>query len=108
MPKNGVGFLSTGLSATSQLLDIIDTGATAEQVHQGFSQGTILPGVTRQSVIELARLRGYIVEETAVPVREAVETADEIFTTGTAVVVSAVGRSHLPGAIEILSRLRSL
>lgn len=53
-------------------------------------QGTILPGVTRRSMIELARSRGYTVEEVPVSVDEAME-ADEIFTTGTAVVVSPVG-----------------
>ncbi|BDA50893.1 Branched-chain-amino-acid aminotransferase 5, chloroplastic [Coccomyxa sp. Obi] len=52
--------------------------------------GTILPGVTRKSVIQLARQLGYEVQETNVTVNEAME-ADEIFTTGTAVVVSAVG-----------------
>lgn len=52
--------------------------------------GTILPGVTRRSVIELARSRGYTVEETNVSVTEAMQ-ADEIFTTGTAVVLSPVG-----------------
>jgi len=53
-------------------------------------QGTILPGVTRKSVIQLARQLGYEVEEIPVTITEAME-ADEIFTTGTAVVVSAVG-----------------
>lgn len=52
--------------------------------------GTILPGVTRRSVIDLARSKGYRVEEAPVSVHEAME-ADEIFTTGTAVVVSPVG-----------------
>ena len=53
-------------------------------------QGTILPGVTRKSVIQLARQLGYEVEEAPVSITEAM-AADEIFTTGTAVVVSAVG-----------------
>lgn len=53
-------------------------------------KGTILPGVTRRSVVELARDLGYTVEETPVSVHEAME-ADEIFTTGTAVVLSPVG-----------------
>jgi len=53
-------------------------------------QGTILPGVTRRSVIELARSRGYEVLEEAVSVSQAME-ADEVFTTGTAVVLSPVG-----------------
>jgi branched-chain amino acid aminotransferase len=52
--------------------------------------GTILPGVTRRSIIDLARQRGYTVEEVPLSVTEAME-ADELFTTGTAVVVSPVG-----------------
>eukprot|EP00882_Tetradesmus_deserticola_P004929 GHRQ01005193.1.p1 GENE.GHRQ01005193.1~~GHRQ01005193.1.p1 ORF type:complete len:374 (+),score=149.89 GHRQ01005193.1:67-1188(+) len=52
--------------------------------------GTILPGVTRASIIELARSRGYEVLEEKVSITEAME-ADEIFTTGTAVVVCSVG-----------------
>lgn len=52
--------------------------------------GTILPGVTRRSIIELARSRGYTVEEVNVSITEAME-ADEVFTTGTAVVVCSVG-----------------
>ena len=49
-----------------------------------------MPGVTRRSVIELARQRGYTVEEGNVSIHEALE-ADEIFTTGTAVVLTPVG-----------------
>ena len=41
------------------------------------TQGTILPGVTRRSIIELARSRGYTVEEEPVSVTEAME-ADEV------------------------------
>lgn len=54
------------------------------------SQGTILPGVTRDSVIEIARSRGYEVIEEPTSVVDAME-ADEIFTSGTAVVVCSVG-----------------
>jgi len=53
-------------------------------------EGTILPGVTRRSVIELAKAKGYTVEERPVAISEAME-ADEVFTTGTAVVLCAVG-----------------
>lgn len=56
----------------------------------GSMQGTILPGVTRKSIIQLARLKGYTVEEANIPIDEAME-ADEIFTVGTAVVVQSVG-----------------
>ncbi|AES90514.2 putative branched-chain-amino-acid transaminase [Medicago truncatula] len=52
--------------------------------------GTILPGVTRKSVIELARDLGYEVMERKVSVEELLE-ADEVFCTGTAVGISAVG-----------------
>lgn len=44
---------------------------------------SILPGITRDSVIHLARERGYHVEETLLP-REALYLADELFFTGTA------------------------
>jgi branched-chain amino acid aminotransferase len=52
--------------------------------------GSILPGVTRASVIELARSRGYDVREERVAIADAM-AADEVFTTGTAVVVCSVG-----------------
>jgi branched-chain amino acid aminotransferase len=52
--------------------------------------GSILPGVTRDSVIALARRAGYDVREERVAVGDAM-AADEVFTTGTAVVVCGVG-----------------
>ncbi|RZC91557.1 hypothetical protein C5167_027620 [Papaver somniferum] len=52
--------------------------------------GTILPGITRKSIIEVARIHGYEVEERLISVDELPE-ADEVFCTGTAVVVSPVG-----------------
>jgi len=52
--------------------------------------GTILPGVTRKSVIELARAEGFTVDEAPVSVDDAMR-ADEVFTTGTAVVLCPVG-----------------
>ena len=53
--------------------------------------GTILPGVTRMSVIELARSKGYEVREEKVDVDYAMD-ADECFCVGTAAVISAIGR----------------
>lgn len=53
-------------------------------------QGTILPGITRRSILELAESRGYTVEEAPITLEEALQ-ADEVFTSGTAVVVSPVG-----------------
>jgi len=52
--------------------------------------GTILPGVTRESVIEIARDRGYEVREEKVDVDYAL-SADECFCAGTAAVVSSIG-----------------
>jgi len=50
---------------------------------------SILPGITRASVIELAEDRGYEVEEKKIP-REALYTADELFFTGTAAEVTPI------------------
>ncbi|XP_023543213.1 branched-chain amino acid aminotransferase 2, chloroplastic-like [Cucurbita pepo subsp. pepo] len=53
-------------------------------------KGTILPGITRKSIIDVARSLGFQVEERFVAVDELLE-ADEVFCTGTAVVISPVG-----------------
>ncbi|KAF5749696.1 branched-chain-amino-acid aminotransferase 3 chloroplastic-like isoform X1 [Tripterygium wilfordii] len=52
--------------------------------------GTILPGITRKSIIDVAQSEGFKVEERLVAVDELLD-ADEVFCTGTAVVVSPVG-----------------
>lgn len=54
------------------------------------TRGSILPGITRKSVMELANSLGYRVEERRIHVDELLD-ADEVFCTGTAVVVSTVG-----------------
>ncbi|MDO5740887.1 MAG: branched-chain amino acid aminotransferase [Ornithinimicrobium sp.] len=59
--------------------------------------GTILPGVTRSSLVELARERGMIVEERQFTIdewREGVASGliTEVFACGTAAVISPVGR----------------
>lgn len=61
--------------------NVISTPATA---------GTILEGITRKSIIDIARDSGYKVEERLVTIDELME-ADEVFTTGTAVSVASVG-----------------
>ncbi len=58
--------------------------------------GSILPGVTRDSALQLCRLWGIPVEERTISVDEVVKTAEsgemeECFGTGTAAVVSPVG-----------------
>uniref|UniRef100_A0A7C9D749 Branched-chain-amino-acid aminotransferase n=1 Tax=Opuntia streptacantha TaxID=393608 RepID=A0A7C9D749_OPUST len=53
-------------------------------------KGTILPGITRKSIIDIARSLGFEVAEQLVSVDQLLD-ADEVFCTGTAVVVSPVG-----------------
>ncbi|VYS48645.1 unnamed protein product [Arabidopsis thaliana] len=53
------------------------------------TSGTILPGITRKSICELARDIGYEVQERDLSVDELLE-AEEVFCTGTAVVIKAV------------------
>lgn len=50
---------------------------------------SILPGITRDSIMTLARERGYEVVERAIP-REALIIADELFFTGTAAEVTPI------------------
>ncbi len=51
--------------------------------------GTILSGITRASIIELAKREGIPFQEQLIP-REALYTADEVFFTGTAVEITPV------------------
>lgn len=51
--------------------------------------GTLLPGITRDTILTLARDAGIPVHERAMP-REALYTADEVFFTGTAAEVTPV------------------
>lgn len=53
------------------------------------TDGTILPGITRKTIIDIAIDLGYQVMERAVSVEEMIG-ADEVFCTGTAVVVNSV------------------
>ena len=59
--------------------------------------GSILPGVTRNSVIQMCKSLGYEVEERRISVEELVDAAksgalEECFGTGTAAVISPVGK----------------
>ena len=73
-------------------------------------RGTILPGVTRDSVITLVRDRGLECEERLVPIAEIVAAIksgamDEVFGAGTASVISPVGRIAYRGeTLEINNR----
>jgi branched-chain amino acid aminotransferase len=59
-------------------------------------EGSILPGITRKSCLELLRANGYKVSERRLALKEVEEAAktgklEEIFGTGTAAVISPVG-----------------
>ena len=59
-------------------------------------KGTILPGITRDSVLKLARDHDYKTTERAVSIDEVIKTNEsgdlkEIFSTGTAAVISPIG-----------------
>ena len=70
-------------------------------------RGTILPGVTRDSVLELLRRRGIVCEERRVSIQEIVDAAYagslvEAFGAGTAAVIAPVGNIDVNGQqIEI-------
>jgi branched-chain amino acid aminotransferase len=52
---------------------------------------TILPGITRASVITLAENRGLEVQETDLPIQDVLEEATECFVTGTAAGITPIG-----------------
>ena len=64
--------------------------------------GSVLPGITRKSAIELLKSWGYVVEERELPVDELVQAADngtleEAWGTGTAAVISPIGEINFDG-----------
>ena len=64
--------------------------------------GSILPGITRKSTIEVLREAGYKVEERRISIDEVVEAhkngkLNEVFGTGTAAVISPVGVLNVGG-----------
>jgi branched-chain amino acid aminotransferase len=66
--------------------------------------GSILPGITRNSVIQLCKSWGYEVEERKISVDELLAaqadgTLEECFGTGTAAVISPVGKIDDHGKI---------
>lgn len=66
--------------------------------------GTVLPGVTRDSVIQLLKSWGYVVEERHLSIDELMEAGrngslQEAFGTGTAAVISPIGELNYKGEI---------
>ena len=73
-----------------------------------FLEGSVLPGVTRDSVINVLRDKGFTVEERRVSVDELCEAhkngkLEEAFGTGTAAVISPVGEINYEGNKMIIN-----
>ena len=70
--------------------------------------GSVLPGVTRDSMIHLLRSKGYTVEERKLSIDELVEAAKcgkltEAFGTGTAAVISPVGKLRYKDDVMLIN-----
>ena len=70
--------------------------------------GSILPGITRKSCLQLLRDKGYEVEERRISVDELVQAArdgslEEAFGSGTAAVVSPIGTLAYKGESFVIS-----
>ena len=70
--------------------------------------GSVLPGITRKSCIELMRSWGYEVEERQISIDELLKAAsdgtlEEAWGTGTAAVVSPIGKLFYEGVEYVLS-----
>lgn len=70
--------------------------------------GSILPGITRASALELLKEKGYKVEERKISIEELINAAEtgkleEVFGTGTAAVISPVGEILYEGKNYIIN-----
>lgn len=74
--------------------------------------GTVLPGVTRDSIITLLKSWGYEVEERHLAIEELMQAGsdghlEEAFGTGTAAVISPVGELNYKGNITIINDFKT-
>lgn len=74
--------------------------------------GTVLPGVTRDSVIQLLKSWGYVVEERHLSIDELMEAGrngslQEAFGTGTAAVISPIGELNYKGKIIKINNFKT-
>ncbi|MGX8834051.1 branched-chain amino acid aminotransferase [Amedibacillus sp. YH-ame6] len=74
--------------------------------------GTVLPGVTRDSILQILSSWGYEVEERHLAIDDLMEagrngTLEEAFGTGTAAVISPVGELNYKGEITIINDFKT-
>ena len=77
-------------------------------VTPSLAKGTVLPGITRKSVIEVLKHFGYEVEERDISVEELIAAAEagtleEAWGTGTAAVISPIGKISYQGKEHIVN-----
>ena len=74
--------------------------------------GTVLPGVTRDSILQLLKSWGYEVEERHLAIDELMEAGktgklEEAFGTGTAAVISPIGELNYKGEITVINDFKT-
>ena len=74
--------------------------------------GTVLPGVTRDSILQLLTSWGYEVEERHLAIDELMQAGkegrlEEAFGTGTAAVISPVGELNFKGEITVINDFKT-
>ena len=92
--SEGIALDSSGYvsEASGENIFMVKNGA----VYTPSSGSSILPGITRHSVITLAREEGLTVTQRAIP-RESLYIADEVFFTGSAAEITPiVAIDHIP------------
>ena len=80
----------------------------AGEIYTAPIEGTVLPGVTRDSMIHLLRDWGYKVNETRLSVDDLMKaghdgTLEEVFGTGTAAVISPVGELRYKDDVVVIN-----
>ena len=80
----------------------------AGEIYTAPIEGTVLPGVTRDSIIHILKDWGYKVNETKVAIDDLMKaghdgTLEEVFGTGTAAVISPVGELAYKDDVVIIN-----
>jgi branched-chain amino acid aminotransferase len=86
------------------------------ELHTPALDGTILPGITRDSLLTLARSLGYVTRERRIAIDEVIDGivdghCTEVFACGTAAIVSPIaalsesdGRDHRPAQVDVAAK----
>lgn len=88
------------------ILFVVDGKLTTSEL-----RGTILPGITRDSVLRLAKDQGIVVEERAISIDEVIDGIErgrvsEVFAAGTAAIITPIGAIGWHGKEHVVSQNR--